>query len=161
MPFDMTKSFKSDHDYSANWAKITTTLDGRRYNMAMAKKFEAKANVATRESKVIGTNVIGHKSGLINYAGTMTIIKCTEFFDKIVLEYAKRGVMPRFEIQTYNEDPAASDLGRSIKDYNGCIIDGDVLLSLADAEGGSIEQEVSFFAESVTVPEYLTDPNYM
>lgn len=161
MAYDMTKSMKSEHDLSANYAQITVTMDGRRYNMAMAKNLEVKANIETREVTKLGTNVKGHKAGLVTYSGTMSIYKCSEIFDKVVAEYTRTGVMPLFDVQAYNEDPAAADLGRSIKDYNDCILDGDVLLSIANSEGGSIEQEINFFADSVTVPEYLIDPSYM
>lgn len=159
---DMTKVMKSDHDISANYAMINATLNNRRYNLAMAKKLEAKANIESREVKKIGTNKKGRKVGLIEYSGTLTIYKCTEMFDELVAEYDKTGIMPRFDIQCYNEDPAvAADLGRSIKQFNNCIIDGDILLALADSEGGTIEQQVNFYAESVETPERLRNPEYM
>lgn len=159
---DMTRVMKSEHDISANYGVVSMTKDGRRYNMLMVKKIELKSNVETREVKRIGTNKIGRKAGLMSYSGTMTAYKCTEEFDKMIEEYGKTGIMPRFDLQMYLEDPAVSaDLGRSIKQANDCIIDGDVLLSLIDSEGGTIEQTINFYAESVETPEYLNNPDYM
>lgn len=162
MDIDTTRVMKSDHDISANYGIVSMTKNGRRYNMLMVKKIEIKSNVETRPVKKIGTNRKGRKSGLMEYSGVMTVYKCTEEFDKMVEEYGKTGIMPRFDLQTYNEDPAVSaDLGRSVKQANDCIIDGDVLLSLIDSEGGSIEQTINFYAESIETPEYLNNPDYM
>lgn len=162
MPIDMTRVMKSEHDISANYGIVSMTKNGRRLNLLMVKKIEIKANVESREVKKIGTNKKGRKPGLVEYPGTMTVYKCTEEFDKMVEEYAKTGIMPRFDLQTYNEDPAvAADLGRSIKQANDCIIDGEVLLALVDSEGGSIEQTINFYAESIETPEYLNNPDYM
>ena len=83
-----------------------------------------------------------------------------EIFDDILDEYLRTGKMPRFEVQTSNDDPAVT-VGRSTKVYNDCILDGDVLLSLADAEGGDIEQEISGYAEGFTRPEKFRNPSYM
>lgn len=159
---DMTRVMKSDHDISANYGVVSMTKAGRRYNMLMVKKIEAKVNVESREVKKIGTNKKGRKNGLIEYSGTMTVYKCTDEFDKMVAEYDRTGIMPRFDLQTYNEDPTvAADLGRSIRQFNDCIIDGDILLALIDSEGGTIEQQINFYAESVETPEYLNNPDYM
>ena len=158
---EIARVMKSDHDISANYGILSMTLNGRRLNVAMAKHVELKASVESREVKKIGTNLMGRKSGLMSYSGQMTLFKCMEEFDKMIAEYDRTGIMPRFDLQLYTEDPAAADLGRSIKQANNCIIDGDILLGLIDAEGGSIEQEVNFYAESVEVPEYLKNPDYM
>ena len=158
-PFDMSQVMDSDLDVSANYARAFVTIDERRYLAFMAKKLEAKANVETRDVLRLGTNIKGHKNGLVSYSGTMTIYKCTEIFDDILEKYTKTGVMPRFEIQVSNEDPACRDqIGRTSKVFNKCILDGDILLALADAEGGSIEQEINFFAESMTRPEKYRNP---
>ncbi|MBR3552474.1 MAG: hypothetical protein IKN72_03690 [Clostridia bacterium] len=160
--FDMSKVMNSDDAVSANFAEVFVTLNDRRYSMLMCKKFEGKAGVENHEVNRLGTLIKGHKPGLVELSFTMTIYKCTEIIDDVIETYLKTGVMPRFEIQTSNEDPATSStLGRSTKVYNGCTLDGDVLLSLADAEGGFIEQEISGFAESYTRPEKFNNPSYM
>ena len=138
-PFDMSQVMESDLDVSANYARAFVTIDERRYLAFMAKKLEAKANVETRDVLRLGTNIKGHKNGLEKYSITV--------------------VTPRIEVQVSNEDTQCSDqIGRTSKVFNKCILDGDILLALADAEGGSIEQEINFFAESMTRPEKYRNP---
>ena len=64
-----------------------------------------------------------------------------EIFDQVVERFIKTGVMPTMDIQTSNDDPATS-VGRSTKIYNNCILDGDVLLSMFNAEGDFVEQSI-------------------
>lgn len=160
MAIDMSKVMKSDDAVSANFAEIFVTVNNRRYSMLMCKKFEGKYSVETREIPRLGSIIKGHKPGLVDLSFTMTIYKCTEIVDDIVDDYINTGIMPRFEIQISNEDPAAS-VGRSTKVFNDCILDGDILASLADSEGGDIEQEISGYAESINRPEKFRNPSYM
>ncbi len=157
---DMSKVMKSDDAVSANFAEVFVTIKNRRYSLLMCKKFEGKYNVETREIARLGSIIKGHKPGLVELSFSMTIYKCSEIIDDIVDDYTKTGIMPRFEIQISNEDPAAA-VGRSTKVFNDCILDGDVLASLADAEGGDIEQEISGFAEGINRPEKFRNPSYM
>ncbi len=159
--YDMSKVMASDDAISANFAEVFLTVNNRRYNMLSCKNFEGTANVETKEIPRLGTLVKGHKPGLVTLSFKMTIYKCTEILDDIVEQYIKTGVMPRFQIQTSNEDPAAASVGRSTKVYNDCILDGDILQSLANAEGNEIEQEISGYAESYTRPEKFKNPSYM
>lgn len=159
--FDMSKVMNSDDAIVAKWAEVFCTIDDRRYHVMSCKHFEAKTAVETAEVPRMGAVLKGHKPISADISFSMTIYKCTEMFDDIVEKFIKTGVMPRFQIQVSNEDPAAPSIGRSTKVYNDCILDGDVLQSLADADGGFIEQEISGFAESYTRPEKFTNPNYM
>lgn len=158
---DMSKVMASDDAIAANFAEVFFTVNNRRYNMLSCKNFEGTVNIETKEVLRLGTLVKGHKPGLVTISFKMTIYKCTEILDDIIEQYIKTGVMPRFQIQTSNEDPAAASVGRSTKVYNDCILDGDVLASLANAEGNFIEQEISGYAESYTRPEKFTNPSYM
>ena len=145
---------------SAHRAECFVTIDGKRYSMLMAKEFEGKAQVNTREVPRLGNIVIGHKADTLVLAFSMTIYKCTEIFDDVVERFIRTGVMPTFTIQTSNDDQA-STVGRSTKIYNECVLDGDVLLSMFNAEGDFIEQTIEGFCDSVSRPEKYTDPAYM
>ena len=90
----------------------------------------------------------------------MTIYKCTEIFDTVIERFIKTGVMPTFDIQTSNDDPATT-VGRSTKIYNDCILDGDVLLSMFNAEGEFVEQSIEGYCDSFTRPEQYANPAYM
>ena len=69
--------------------------------------------------------------------------------------------MPELSIQVANEDPNSPAIGRSTKVYNNCMIDGEVLLSLAGSEDDFIEQEIGGFAGGLTRPEKYKNPAYM
>ena len=66
---------------SANRAECFVTLDGRRYSMMMAKEFEGKASIGSKEVYMLGNPVVGHKAQTVNLKFSMTIYKCTEIFD--------------------------------------------------------------------------------
>lgn len=144
----------------AKFAEVFVTKDNRRYAMLMCKNFEGKANISTQDVPRMGSVIMGKKPTTVELSFTMTIYKCTEIFDDVLDEFIKTGVMPTFTIQTSNEDPSTS-VGRSTKIYNDCVLDGDVLLSLAGSEDDYIEQEISGFAGSITRPEKFRNPSYM
>ena len=132
----------------------------QRYAMLMAKDFEAKANLSSVKVPALGRTVNGYKSGTMDIKFKMTVYKCTEIFDDVVEEYKNTGVMPTFDIQVTNEDPATS-VGSSSKIYTGCVLDGDVLLSMFDADGELIEQSIEGYAQDFNRPEKYTNPTYM
>lgn len=144
----------------AKWAEVFVTLKGKRYAMLMCKNFEGKANVSTQDVPRMGSVIMGKKATTVELSFTMTIYKSTEIFDDVLDQFIKTGVMPTFDVQTSNEDPATS-VGRSTKVYNDCVLDGDVLLSLAGSEDDFIEQEISGFAGGYTRPEKFSNPAYM
>lgn len=145
---------------SANFAECFVTLNGTRYSMLMAKEFEGKASITTKEVYRLGSTVVGHKPQTVTLAFSMTIYKCTEIFDEMVDQFIRTGAMPTFDIQTSSEDPATS-IGRSTKIYTGCILDGDVLMSMFNAEGEFVEQTIEGFCDSMSRPEKYKNPAYM
>ena len=153
-------SMNTQDAVSANFAECFVTLNGTRYSMLMAKEFEGKASINTKEVYRLGNPVIGHKAQTIALAFSMTVYKCTEIFVQVVEDFIKTGVMPTFDIQTSNDDPATS-VGRSTKIYNNCVLDGDVLLSMFNAEGDFVEQALEGYCDSFTRPEKHTNPSYM
>ena len=145
---------------SAKLATAFVTIKDRRYAVLMAKDFEAKSNIKTAEVPTLGRTVTGVKPVGMTIKFNMTVYKCTEIFDDIVEEYKNTGLMPTMDIQVTSEDPATS-VGRSTKIYTDCILDGDVLLSMFDADGEFVEQEIEGYAQDFTRPEKYTNPSYM
>lgn len=156
----INSTFNTQDAVSANFAECFVTLEGTRYSMVMAKEFEGKASVNTKEVYRLGNPVVGHKAQTVALAFSMTIYKCTEIFDRVVEQFIRTGVMPTFDIQTSNEDPASS-VGRSTTLYNDCILDGDVLLSMYNAEGEVVEQPIEGFCDNFARPERYRNPSYM
>lgn len=145
---------------SAKLATCFVSIGSNRYAMLMAKNFEGKFSVETKEVPALGRTVKGVKpvGGTIKFK--MTIYKCTEIFDEVIEQYKNTGLMPSMDIQTTNEDPATS-VGKSSKIYTDCVLDGDVLLSMFDADGEFVEQEIEGYAQDFTRPEKYTNPSYM
>lgn len=145
---------------SAKLATCFVSIGDNRYAMLMAKNFEGKFSVETKEVPALGRTVKGVKpvGGTIKFK--MTIYKCTEIFDEVIEQYKNTGLMPSMDIQTTNDDPATS-VGRSSKIYTDCVLDGDVLLSMFDADGEFVEQEIEGYAQDFTRPEKYTNPSYM
>ena len=52
-------------------------------------------------------------------------------------------------------------MGRSTKIYTNCILDGDVMLSMFNAEGAFVEQSIEGYCDSFTRPEQPTNPPYL
>lgn len=145
---------------SAKLATCFVTINSRRYAMLMAKDFEANMNIETKEVPTLGRTVKGVKPTGATIKFKMTVHKCTEIFDEVVETYKNTGLMPTFDIQVTNEDPATS-VGKSTKVYTDCTLDGDVLLSMFDADGEFIEQSIEGYAQDFSRPEKYTNPTYM
>lgn len=159
--YDASRVMETDHALNAKFAEVFCTIDGRRYQLLNCRNFEGTVTVKTEEVPRIGAVVTGHKAVSAVISFTMTIYKVTEMFEDLVEKFIKTAVMPRFDIQVSNEDPAAGDLGRTTKVYNNCTLDGDMIQAVVNGEGGWIEQEISGFAESYTRPEKLINPKYI
>ena len=156
-----TKNVMATNDAPvAKYAEVFVTLKGKRYAMLMCKNFEGKASISNQDVPRMGSIIMGKKPTTVELSFSMTIYKCTEIFDDVLDTFIKTGVMPTMDIQTSNEDPATS-MGRTTKVYNDCVLDGDVLLSLAGSEDDFIEQEISGFAGGYTRPEKYKNPAYM
>lgn len=152
--------FKADDAQSARQAEFFCTIGNRRYSMLNAKNLEATASVSLADVKTLGKLITQKKPNGLEVKLSFTVYKCSEMFDNLIEEYKNTGVLPRFECQVTQEDKA-SNIGRSTKIYKDCIIDGDILLSMFDADGEFIEQDIEAFAMDFESPEKYTEPDYM
>lgn len=144
----------------AKQATCFVTINERRYSMMNAKNFEAKAQVETTEVPMLGRLITGRKATGLAISFSMTVYKCSEMFDDLVTQYKKTGVLPTFDIQVASNDDATC-MGTSRKIYRNCVIDGDVLLSMFDADGDFIEQTIEGYAMDYDTESKYKDPSYM
>lgn len=156
----MTNYMPANDAPSAKLATCFVTINDRRYAMLMAKDFEAKANIGSVKVPALGRTVNGYKSGNMDIKFKMTIYHCTEIFDEVVETFKNTGVMPTFDIEVTNNDPATS-VGTSSKIYTDCILDGEVLLSMFDADGELIEQSIEGYAQDFERASKYANPTYM
>lgn len=154
------KWFNADDAQSAREAEFYCTIADRRYTMLNAKNFEAKASISLSDVKTLGTLITQKKPSGLEIKLKFTVYKCSPMFDNLIKTYKDTGKLPRFECQVTQEDEA-SNCGRDTKIYKDCIIDGDVLLSMFDADGEFIEQEIEAYAMDFESPDEYTEPEYM
>ena len=152
--------FKADDAQSARQAEFFCTIGNRRYSMLNAKNLEATASVSLADVKTLGKLITQKKPNGLEVKLSFTVYKCSEMFDNLIETYKNTGVLPRFECQVTQEDKASA-IGRSTKIYKDCIIDGDILLSMFDADGEFIEQDIEAYAMDFESPEKYTEPDYM
>lgn len=145
---------------SAKEATVFCTIGNRRYALLNAKNCEATASVDLVDVPRLGSRITGKKVNGMEIKLTMEVYKCTEMFDEIITEYKDTGYLPTFDVQVTSEDKATC-MGRTTKIYNDCVLSGDVLLSMFDAEGDLITQEIECYAMDYSSPEKYTNPSYM
>lgn len=144
----------------AKFATFYCTIGENRYEMMHAKNFEATASIETADVPRLGSVVAGKKATGLEIKLSFTVYKVSEMFDELVTQFKNNGYMPSFECQVTSEDKGSS-VGRSTKVYRNCVISGDVLLSMFDADGELIEQSIEAYALDFDSPETYTNPSYM
>ncbi|MBQ1553000.1 MAG: hypothetical protein IIZ66_05575 [Clostridia bacterium] len=132
---------------------------GKRYRLFNAQKVEAVATVETAEVKVLGDVITRHKAVGVTYKITMTVYKVSDMFDDFVQSFARTGVMPTFDLQVTEYDPATT-IGTSGYIYRNCVIDGDIRLAGLDVDGTFIGQEITCYASGVTEYSAHKEPAY-
>ena len=145
---------------SAKMGEAFVTIKGNRYSFFNAKNCKVNANIETKEVPVLGRIIKGRKALGMEVKITMTVYKCSEHFDDIVREFKNTGAMPMFDLQVSSDD-FATTMRRSSKIYYDCVIDGDVLLSMFDAGGDYIEQEITAYAMDYARVAKYKAPAYM
>ncbi len=152
--------FNADDAQSTKEAEFFCTIGDRRYTMLNAKNFEAKATVSLADVKTLGNLITQKKPNGLEVKLSFTVYKCSPMFDNLIETYKNTGKLPRFECQVTQEDKASA-CGRDTKVYKDCIIDGDILLSMFDADGEFIEQSIEAYAMDFETAERYTEPSYM
>ncbi len=157
---DMNTFFDPQDAPASKWGQAFVTIKGNRYSFFNAKSCKVNASVETKDVPILGRTVKGKKAVGMEVKITMTVYKCSEHFDDIVEEFKNTGVLPTFDLQVSSEDPASA-MGRTSKIYNDCVIDGDVLLSMFEADGDFIEQEITAYAMDYSSAAKYKAPEYM
>lgn len=136
---------------SAKLAECFVTIEGNRYLLTQAKKFEAKFEKEKQKVSILGKTGQGNKATSWSGSGSMTIHHNTPIFNELMLKFKNTGEDIYFDIQVTNEDPTSA-AGRQTMIFKDCNIDGGPLAAF-DAEGDFLEQEVNFTYEDVEMPE--------
>ena len=85
-------------------------------------------------------------------AGTMTRRRSTPFLKEKIQEYMETGRTPELTIQGINDDPGSDyfdEYGTDTVTYVGCVLTGDLQLTVLDGEGQQLDDPISFNCRDV------------
>lgn len=133
--------------------------DGNRYKMIQMTEFESKAEPKITDVKILGQVELGHKAAGVSYTWKAKGYLNHPIFQKMMLEYSQTGIMPRFDIEVTNHDPASA-AGMQTIIHRGCLLDS-VTLSKFEAGENTLEVDVSGTHESFDMPQQFSILNGM
>lgn len=122
---------------------IFITYNGRNIQVASMRNIQTSANIQTQDMRVIGTRKVQSKPNGATQTGKGNIYYGSDIFRDMVLEYINTGVMPEFDIQITNSDPATS-LGIETMVYYGCHLTGEIPLSILNDEESMLNFDFNF-----------------
>lgn len=137
--------------------KAFITIDGRNQELFGLKKIQTQAEIQSEDMTVVGTRKVQQKDTGVKMTGTATIYYGTSLFTDMVLSYIKTGVLPEFDIQITNSDPATT-VGSQIMGYYGCKLTSTIPLSVLDADTSMLTIDISFTYTDVAKLQGFTDP---
>lgn len=140
--------------------KITITRNGRILEVAGMRNIKPIAGIQTSDMKTIGTRKIQKKVNGVTQTGTGNVYfgsNASNLFTDMVLNYIKNGVQDMFDITITNEDPTSS-VGAQVMGYYGCVLTGDIPLSILDDEEAMLNYDFNFSYTSVERLERFSDP---
>lgn len=140
--------------------KITITRNGRILEAAGMRNIKAIAGIQTSDMKTIGTRKVQKKANGVTQTGTGNVYfgsNASNLFTDMVLNYIKNGVQDMFDITITNEDPTSS-VGAQVMGYYGCVLTGDIPLSILNDEEAMLNYDFNFSYTSVEPLERFSDP---
>lgn len=121
------------------------------------RNITTNAEIQSNDMRVIGTRTIQNKNNGAKLTGTGNIYYGTNLFTDMVLQYIQTGVMPEFDIQITNNDPATSIGTQSIA-YYGCTLTGTIPLSILNDEEAMLNYDFNFAYTRVARLQSFHDP---
>lgn len=137
--------------------KIFVTIDGKNMEVACMRNITTNAEIQSNDMRVIGTRTIQGKNNGAKLTGTGNIYYGTNLFTDMVLQYIQTGVMPEFDIQITNNDPATS-IGTQSMAYYGCTLTGTIPLSILNDEEAMLNYDFNFAYTRVARLQSFRDP---
>lgn len=137
--------------------KIFVTVDGKNIEVACIKNITTNAEIQSNDMRVIGTRTIQNKNNGAKLTGTGNIYYGTNLWTDMVLQYIQTGVMPEFDLQITNDDPATS-IGSQVMAYYGCTLTGTIPLSILNTEEAMLNYDFNFAYTRVARLEAFNAP---
>lgn len=143
---------KGKDTVSAKLAECFVTIGGRRYNFMNMINAEFKLSRNVVEVPRLGNLMSGHKTVGLNGTGSATAQYNTSVIREMVEKHKNTALDTYFDVQITNED-VSSAAGRQTLQFIDCLIEGDVILSKFDADGETLDEDISFTFEDFKMPE--------
>ena len=140
--------------------KITITRNGRILEVAGMRNIKTVAGIQTSDMKIIGTRKVQKKANGVTQTGTGNVYlgsNGANLFTDMVLNYIENGVQDMFDITITNQDPTSS-VGAQVMGYYGCVLTGDIPLSILDDEEAMLNYDFNFSYTNVKRLEAFKDP---
>lgn len=140
--------------------KITITRNGRILEVCGMRNIKALAGIQTADMRTIGTRKIQAKANGVKQTGSGNVYfgsNSSNLFTDMVLNYINNGIQDEFDITITNEDPTSS-VGAQVMGYYGCVLTGDIPLSLLDDEAAMLNYDFNFSYTRVNRLEAFSDP---
>lgn len=147
----MQTTMKAMDAISGAEAECFITINGRRYNFMQLYKFDADLEVSITEVPIRGRRMQAHKPGKMKGSWKGTAHYNQSVMRELLLAYKTTGVMPYFEIQVGNEDPASA-AGRQTVLLKECLSEGGTLAKFDEGEE-LLEEELSGTFDDFEIPE--------
>lgn len=140
--------------------QIFITVGGRNVEVAGMRNIAVNASIQSTDMRVIGTPKVQEKRNGVKLAGSGNIYYGSQIFTDMVMSYIKTGVMPEFDIQIVNNDPASS-VGTQNVVCTGCSLTGDVPIAILNDEEAMLNYDFNFFVSDINILESFVEPaNY-
>lgn len=136
---------------------VVITQNGQNTVIAGMRNITTNAEIQSNDMRVIGTRTIQNKNNGAKLTGTGNIYYGSNIFTDMVLQYIQTGVMPEFDIQITNSDPATS-IGSQVMAYYGCTLTGTIPLSILNDEEAMLNYDFNFAYTRVAKLNAFTDP---
>lgn len=140
--------------------KVTITRGGRILEVCGMKNIKTVAGIQTSDMKTIGTRTIQKKANGVAQTGTGNVYygsNGSNLFVDMVLNYINTGVSETFDITITNNDPASS-VGSQVMGYYGCMLTGDIPLSILNDEEAMLNYDFNFSYTKVNRLKAFSDP---
>lgn len=139
---------------------VVVSVNGRNVVIAGMRNIRTTANIQAQDMRVVGTRRVQSKPNGATQTGTANIYYGDDLFRDMVLQYINTGVMPEFDIQITNDDPATS-LGQQSMAYYGCHLTGEIPLSILDDEQSMLNFDFNFAWTRVAKLSSFSSPSQL
>lgn len=147
----MSKILQAEDTISGAEGYATMVVDGRVVELMELTEISATVNLHKSDVRTLGKRSTGKKTTGWDGTGALTVYMIRSLFTKMIINYAKTGKLPKFDINITNADEG-SIFGKQVSKLSGCSFDS-VDVAKLNTDGEPINQSLNFTFEDVELLE--------